>query len=537
MKTHLLGLLSATGLAVLAACSAKPIDDSETGGDAVTAGTLDDGFATSVLAGGCTVVVEGSSTTTAGSDGKCPTELSKVLDLMDASSNKPSVFVVSEKGDLPNDPDTSFRFVISSKDGTNPFFVAALGSGNLGEGGLEAMGFSPTLQAFAYYKVEGGRWVRKGDATQVKSTTTGKDRPFECIGCHSTGAPLMKELHDSWGNWTSTWDTVKGPTEQNELFKRLFGKVQRADNLELAIIEGIKLHSKGRVDRAKADGQLKGVLSQLMCEIGEPSLVGAHSKSSTRLDKVSTFSSMLPGAIMLNQLLVPPRTGGTGVELGFEQSLKLNVPSARSLGVDATAYAKAVADNGQTIGGKAGDTIFPMSSPEKSHADLDAVQELLRQNLIDNEIVADILMTDYTVSAFSKIRCDLAQTMPETWDSPATLKKTWAQALSSSSLRGAKGLAARLGQDDIKAHEAKLEAYAAACAKRGAPALTPDVLKIMSQRRVEFEARYSSVIESDWLIPQDNLGSRAGAIRLKAADCTVEDAKNTFDGEDSATKD
>ena len=535
MKRHLFGLLSVTGLAVLAGCFSTT-DTSEGGpeasGNAISAGDLDDAFATSILAGGCAIEVEGSAGKTKGLGGTCPTKLSAILDAIEAQPDRPQVFVVSEKADRPDDTDATFRFVVSSKSGGLPFYIAHVSvGGNISEDGVEAIGFSPTLQAFAYYKVEGGRWVRHGDATQVKSTTKGTDKPFECISCHTTGAPLMKELHDSWGNWTSTWDAVRGPKTQNASFKRLFGKVERADLLENIIIDGIKKHSKGRVDRAKKEGKLKGVLTQLMCEVGEPSIIGAHNKNSSRMSNVSTISTMLPGAIMLNQLFVPPRTGATGTELGLEQSLKLNVPSAGRLKVDATAYASAVLSNGQTIGGQPGDTIFPMSSPEKSHADLDAVQELLRQNLIDNEVVADALMTDYTVSAFSKFRCALADTIPDTWDSPAALKRAWAANLASSPLRGAKGLKVRLEKDDLTAHEQKLEAFANKCAERPAAEFTPDVLKIMSQRRVEFENRYSNVVESDWLIPQDNLRSTPGDIRFSKV-CTIEKASNPFDGED-----
>lgn len=529
MKRNLLGLLSVTGLAVLAGCftTSETDDETEGSGTALTAGELDDNFATSILAGGCEVEVDGRVGKTAGSGGKCPTQLSKVLDAMEAMPDKPQVFVVSEDADQTDQG--HYRFVISGKAAGTAFYIATLGNGSLSESGTEAIGFSPKLGAFVYYREEGGTWVRKGDGSQVSSTTKGKEQAFECIGCHSTGAPLMKEIHDSWGNWTSTWDTIKAPKTQNPLFKRVFDKVERADTLERTIIDSIKKHSKGRVDRAKKEGKLKGVLTQLMCEVGEPSIVGAHSRNQTRMGKVSTFSSMLPGAIMLNQLLLAPRTG-TGVELGLEQSLNLNVPSAGSLRVDATAYSDAVEANGQTIGGKKGDAIFPMSSPEKSHADLDAVQELLRQGLIDKEIVADILMTDYTVSSFSDVRCKLADTLPDTWDSPAALKTAWASRLNSSNLRGAKGLAARLGKNDLKDSEAKLEKYAAACAARPQAEFTADVLKIMSQRRVEFTSRYRSVIESNWLIPTDNLNSREAAIRF-SKDCTIENASSPFDGE------
>lgn len=519
--------LAAAALAATA-CSSAPEEESESDeSQLVNAATLDDAVASSLLKDGCDIEGIGR---TKGTGGACPTKLSTIMDLL---GDQAKVFIVSEKGDLPADADTTYRFVVSAGTEKAPLWIATVGNKNLAEGGVEAMGWSPKRKAFAFYKVEGTKWVRKGDGGEVKTMTKGTERPFECITCHSTGAPLMKELHDSWGNWTSTWFSVAQPQGGNALFKRMFDKVERADDLEIGIVSAMHLHSKGRVDRAKKENALKGILTQLMCEVGEPSLIGAHSKNSNRLGNVSTSSSMLPTAILTNQLLVPPATG-TGVELGLEQALSLEVPSLDTLGqgIDSAAYAKAIKDNGQKIGGKAGDAIFPMSSPEKSYADLDAVQELLRQKLIDKEIVADILMTDFTVSSFSKVRCDLAETMPQTWKTPAELKTAWARALEGSTLRGAKGLRARLGKDDIVDHTKKLETFAKACTARPAPDFTKDVLQIISQRRVEFADRYHDLIESPWLIPTDKLASKAGAVRLNATKCTVEPSTTKFVGEE-----
>jgi hypothetical protein len=527
MKRHLLGFSSIVGLAVLAGCMSES-EDPASEDAAITANKLDDTFATTVLKGGCEIDGIGKTT---GSGGKCPTKLSAILDAL--PQDKVNVFVVSEKADMPKDDDTTYRFVVSAGTEEAPLFIATVGGKQLGEGSTEAIGFSKSLQAYAYYKVEGTRWVRKGDGTQVKANNNkGTDAPFECIRCHSSGAPLMKEIHDSWGNWESTWFRMDAPPGANALFKRLFDQRKRADILERKIIPAIKLHSKGRVDRAKKEGALKGVLTQLMCEVGEPSLIGAHNASEDRTGTVKSSSTMLPTAILVNQLLVPPATGGTGVELGLEDALKLKVPSLDALGegIDADAYSKQVKANGQKIGGRtSGDTIFPMSSPEKSYADLDAIQELLRQKLIDKDIVADILMTDFTVSSFSKVRCDLADTLPETWKTPAELKSAWAKNLEGSRLRGAKGLRARLEKaSDLKNHEKTLETFAKACSERKPAELTKDVLAIMSQRRVEFADRYSNVIESPWLVPTDTLRSKANGVRLSGKTCEIEETKSKF---------
>lgn len=530
-----LSVLLGTGSGILGGCSSTSDAPEGVGESEVREGPLDDLVATTLLAGGCEVVDEGSVTKTAGQGGACPTKLSAILDLLDKQQSQ--VFVVSEEGDQPDA--SGHRFVIAAGgDKASKLFVATVsGGGGVSEDGVEAIGFSEKLGAFAFYKVEGGRWVRKGDGAQVKSQAKDARPAFECAACHTSGAPLMKELHDSWGNWHSTWFAMPGPKKQSAVFKRLFDKKERADLLEPLVIGGTKLHSKGRVERAVKEGNLKGIFTQLMCEVGEPSLIGVHSKSQSRVGKVSTSSTMLPTTVLLNPLFSPPRTG-TGVELGLEQSLKANVPSLNSVGqsIDAAAYTSALAKNGQTIAGQPGDAMFAMFTPEKSYADLDAIQELLRRGLVDKDVITDALMTDFTVSAFSDVRCQLAETLPETWKDAKELKTEWAKNLASSNLRGAKGLAARLRDEgDFSKHEATLESFVKACVDRkgkNATAFTEDMVKIVSQRRVEFVERYASVVESPWLIPTDRLGSRPHAVRLSATTCEIEKSTEKLAGEE-----
>jgi hypothetical protein len=345
----------------------------------------------------------------------------------------------------------------------------------------------------------------------------------------------MKELHDSWANWTSTWFSVVDPNSPDATFKRLFGQVSLADDLELHILQSQHLHSKGRVQRAKTSSDLKGVLSQLFCDVGEGTLIAAHFRNGNRFGEVETRSTMLPGAFVLSPLFRAPRTGGTGIELGLEQSLGLSLPTIDGLGVDPTAYKNALGRFGSAIGGKTGDAIFPMNGPEKSYADIDAVQELLRQKLIDTDFVADVLMTDFTTPAFSASRCALAQELPASWKDPADLKAQFQEKLAKSTKRGAKGLAARLRKaNDLKDHTAALDAYGKACSARQTKepaAFTEDTLRILSQRRAEFLETYASLVESDSLLPSDNLGSKPGALRFSGTTCNLEKESASFVGE------
>jgi hypothetical protein len=343
----------------------------------------------------------------------------------------------------------------------------------------------------------------------------------------------MKELHDSWGNWNSTWFSPGDPNSADALFKRVFSARERADDLEDFIIRGTKTHAKSRVDKAVKEASLKPLMTQLMCDVGEPSIIQAHSKNSKRLGTVETFSSMVPSAIVLNNFFKTPATG-TGTEDGLT-GLQMNIPSMSSLKIDSAAYVKALGTIGQKINGQAGDTIFPMSSPEKSFGDFMIIEELMSRGLIDKDVIADALMTDFTVSTFSKSRCDLADTLPNNWTSADDLKAQWSTALGSSTVRGAKGLKARVdNKTDFDTHAATLDKFVGACNARGTAdknAWALDLLKVVSQRRTEFAEVYGNVIESPWLIPTDNLKSASHKVRLNGTTCVVEDQAKAFVGE------
>ncbi|HTJ83050.1 MAG TPA: hypothetical protein VL400_15120 [Polyangiaceae bacterium] len=535
-----LGALTSIALLAAFAPACTGESDPTTGDEQDATSSVDDVFAKTVLAGGCSVKLEktGKTVKTTGKGGTCPKTVTGVLDVIKQNAkNKTHVYVVSEQGDQTG-KDLPYRFVIAVETEKGPadkLFLSVLGSGadGVSDTFMEVMSFSEKKGVYAFYDLGDSGWVQEGDGTQVPTAALGAEPPFRCIGCHTTGTPLMKELHDSWQNWSSTWFTMPAPETSQELMKGLFAQVERADDLEDHIVAGTKARTKARVDKGVKEKKLKPLFTQLLCDVGEPSLIGAHSKNSQRVGTVSTFSSMVPTAILVNQFLKRPATG-TGTEEGFT-GLELAIPSLSSVRIDSTSYVKALGTIGQKIAGKTGDAMFPMSSPEKSYADFIVTEELLARNLIDKDVIADTLMVDFTVSTFSKTRCALADTLPDTWTSADELKTKWAANLSASKLRGAKGLAARLeDKADTDKHAATVDKFVSACNARGAAdkdAWALDLLKIVSQRRAEFLDHYEQVVESDWLIPTDNLKSVPFKIRLNGETCTIEDQSKPFVGE------
>lgn len=505
-----------------------------------------DRFVTTVLQGGCSIRLAstGSTVMTEGSGGTCPTTVKAMLDHLSALNPEGGrVAVVSENEDHPSDT-KSYRFVVTFKarSGTEDgdIFLSLAGTPNaFANDFIEAMGFDPARKAYVFYALERGRWVQSGDSTMVPlNSLPGAGKvSMACQNCHTTGMPLMRELQDSWGNWHSRWDRFKEPTITDPLFKSVFGG-GIAEALEPIIIARTKDVASGRVDRAVDTRQTGLMLKQAMCDIGEPSLIGVHQRSTSRWGNVVTETSMLPGAILLNQIFFAPATGSRN-ENGLEGNLKMNLPEFANVKSDSAAYIAAIKKLGVSFEGVAGlnDAKFAWFSPAKSYADLAVTMELLARNLVDRDVLADAMMVDFTTPMFSKARCDLTATIPANFTTAEELRTAWIANLGNSSLRGAAGLKRRLERkDDFAEHERTINNYLKTCATRGSDAVgkfNEDVLTIVAQRRNEFRAHYSHLVESPLMLPADNGSAQtaAGTWRLSAATCELERQSAEFHGE------
>ena len=508
---------------------------------------ITDKFAITVLQGGCSIrlAATGRTVTTEGSGGACPTTVKAMVDHLEAlNPNGLRVFVASEDEDQASG-EKNYRFVVSFKgqSGTEDgdIFLSVLGAPQgFANTFMEAMGFDSARKVYVYYHLVSGKWEQAGSGAMVPlDTVPGREDAMACQRCHSTGAPLMKELHDSWANWQSSWDSFKSPNITDPLFGVLFNRKIRADILEPIIIAGTKGSAIGRVDRAVTAKQTGLMLKQAMCEVGEPNLVGAHERSNVRFGDIVTQTSMLPSAILLNQIFAAPFAGTGRAFKGFEGNLQMNLPDlgqARSVGA---AYVAAARKLGVSIGDMAGlnDAKFAWFGPEKSYADLAVVMELLARNLVDKDILADAMMVDFTTPMFSKSRCELADTIPANFANAEELRTAWIANLAGSTLRGAAGLKGRLEKKgDFTDHEKTINDYLKACAARGTAApekFNEDILTMVSQRRNEFRHHYGKVLESTMMLPTDRAPDRTepGMWRLSAATCELEEQTARFVGE------
>lgn len=527
MKKSVVGFVSVVAILSVAACSSSTEDDGDTseaavveagqcdvvkpGGGAIDRATLDDPFFKLVLD-----VREPNAT--------CPNTVTPALTRAKKSANKdPKVFVVSENGDKASDR-TGYRFVFSQDAqgvASDELFFSLLGSkAGVSQEFMEVMAFSPKKKGYNYYHLVRGRWELAGNGADVKP---GQAAAFECAACHTTGGPLMKEQQDSWANWHSTWFSMPAPASSDATLKSFFEKKTRADDLETIIAAGTRRHAKARVDRElAAAGGLKGLLKQVMCEVAEPNIVASHSMNSDRHGNISSF----PGTV--GSVFLHPMLGHDFRQRNYKDLTKLALGDI-SIQLDGAAYKTALTTVGmevQTDGGKAKDAMFPMFTPDRGFADNMIVEELVERRILDKEIVADLLMTDFTVPSYSKVRCDLAETAPTAGANAEAIRTAWIASLARSTKPGAAELKARLeNKNDFAAHGTTVQAFLDKCKTRASSdsaKFMEDVVKIVAQRRAEFKEQYESLVESPALLPvASKITVRPHGQRLDPADCTL----------------
>ena len=128
--------------------------------------------------------------------------------------------------------------------------------------------------------------------------------------------------------------------------------------------------------------------------------------------------------------------------------------------------------------------------PARSYIDNQMINTLLKQGILDEELVADVLAVDFTTPVFSPARAFLLRYVPDTAKDAADLRHQLIAALEKAPPddRAAQELLANLTDSTrtAAAHRQAATAYLAACA-RAADSLEAvvDWLKTASQRRLE----------------------------------------------------
>lgn len=459
---------------------------------------------------------------------KCPITPDEVLDFMKKSGEEPNkAFIVSETGDRPE----SYRFVISQatkKGGPDDsatgdeemFFSFGATANGLSAGLNEVISFSRSKKAYVYYAIEKGQWTLQGDGTQVHP---GEPAPFRCATCHPTGALNMKEFEFPWNNWNSSQFDMPAPEGAEGNVKDLFARKSGAQDLETIIAKGQRAYDDARIDAILA-GERKGetlatLLGQIMCDVGEITLGSSRGKNARAGKAADSIPVQAP--VFVDRFLLEPNKFDNG-KPQFLETLNLAAGGDFKINLSRADY-QSQTDKMKLDGVAGDDTFFALFGPTRSFVDLQITEALIKRKLVTADMVADLLMTDFTNSMFSQQRCELAKTAPKAGNDAEGIRKDWIAALKKSKAAGAGELAARLEDTkDIAKHGEKVKGFLQACATRSTsegPAFAKDIVNLTDQRRRELEEHLSAIVESPALFPEGS--AKAFASHLDEASCKL----------------
>lgn len=267
---------------------------------------------------------------------------------------------------------------------------------------IELIAFDPQKQLFNFYELRGdgqkGNWFYRGDSLDIQADIKFLHRQpnpndpqfgarLRCSGCHIAGGPIMKELASPHNDWdTARHLPLDNMKPDGELARILQGMVD-ADELAKSVNAGLlKLAGSEKFQQGKKALSLQEQLRPLFC----PVELNLESDLTPLDDKAPQLR--VPSAF-----LVDPRLAQGSVTIDHAQydaalvALNAAFPEIRPLRRDG--------DHGWL-------------TPVKAFSDMLVVESLIKQGLIDQEFVSDVLAVDLTNPVFSRSRCGLLRLVP-----------------------------------------------------------------------------------------------------------------------------
>ena len=370
--------------------------------------------------------------------------------------------------------------------------------------GVEIIAFDKTAGVFNYYETKGDKINFFGNSKDMlKGKGSGEDR--RCAECHTGGGLIMKELDTPWLHWEGHMNTP-GAQELVAAHKDMGSKTSGAE-LEGLVKNGNRLWNKTRIDHVMAGDKVKtaDLLKPLFCSV------------EVNLDNGADFESPVAGG-----------PGGSEIRgIPFDSLLDPQLKGFGNIPITFADYDAVIKANGQNVQGVTGaiDTVFDYVFLERSHADNDYVNQLKAAGILDDDLIKDVLMVDFTRHVFSDDRCGLLSLAPELAKEGLKadqIRDALISALENESPAagspGAVLLANLKDKADAATHGQKVDAFTNACKALGSRPFVENALAITSLNRNK--ARQLPVFEFEATMPVDNLNTDADA-RLHPTTCQI----------------
>jgi hypothetical protein len=375
----------------------------------------------------------------------------------------------------------------------------AKGSGNhITENGhpgeVEAAAFDEIDGVFNYYKEIDGKMTFFGSSADFVvhgPGGPGLTNTLGCGNCHTGGGLIMKELRSPWMHW-SLEDQIKGADKLVQNRAAYMGTLQSGANMQFQVTQAgnekwatskAKLLSEMTTTKLKTN---KGKFTDDRMSAAEKADL---TKRGLRRDLTAT-QLMLEPLFCTKQVNLNNAGGGSSIPSNLFATNRngLSVSGKSFAAADLTAALTAIGSNIPGIPG-ANELSTPFMSLEPSHEDEAYITALIAKGVLDQALVHDILMVDFTRPVMSDDRCGLLSFVPDLEPAdrkPAKLRDAILAALDAEK-PGAGSPGAQL-LAHLKAnkagtavdHQKTLQTYATKCQARDAKQMVRDALRLRS---------------------------------------------------------
>jgi len=252
---------------------------------------------------------------------------------------------------------------------------------------IELIAWDPVKQVFNFYELRGdgqtGQWFYRGDSLDIQDDVRFLHRQphanapqfgekLRCSGCHIAGGTIMKELLSPHNDWSTTKRSLLplDKLKPDALLSAILQDVVDADALAKSVKAGLlELQGSEKFQQAKRARSLQEQLRPLFCPV-EINLESDPTPLEQKDPKIE-----IPSGFLVNPIL-----------------------AQGSIAVDRAHYDAALA---------ALKTSFPETSladadhgwltPVKAFSDTLFIESLVKQGIIDQEFVIDVLDVDLTI--------------------------------------------------------------------------------------------------------------------------------------------
>lgn len=372
--------------------------------------------------------------------------LEGIMDKLQPGADKRQLFIVHEKIVSEKQAEGVRRGVIAftGTNGSESLKGNVMLSITVGANGkvladIEAWGWDNLRGRYNYYKLDelgapSGKvvWKFRGSSENA-DLLSAAERKGTCLQCHTTGAPVMKELLFPWNNWhskvggafkanyldpTST-HPAKWPAAATPLFGRLAGaETLETDHLIPAFkrfnesrVNALLLREDGTGNRLLTNGRLTLTSSNRMLRSlfvpTEVNLVSSRDGSGfhpfgAATDFVPDKEIRLPEDFFLHTTLI-----AGGLKL-------LSAKKFNDFAKFKQSENKAMIEKFELrLNGKPGDSHFAWLVPAPSFIDTDMADRLMKLGVVTPHFLAAVLAVDLEEPLFSTKRAELLKYLPD----------------------------------------------------------------------------------------------------------------------------